>query len=206
MMTLKIILARIIRHFVLWADDLLWKKEIKDVLLRPEVKCDFSKCSFLSKPQLDIRKNSILEIGEGFVCRSGIDAMGNTCCSKIVVYDGASLIIGNNTGISNTVIQCRNRITIGHSVNIGDGVLIMDSNFHSINWIERQNPELDKQNAKSEEINIGNNVFIGARSIICKGVNIGDRSIVAAGSVVVRSIPANEIWGGNPAKFIKKLQ
>ena len=82
----------------------------------------------------------------------------------------------------------------------------MDSNFHSINWIERQNPELDKQNAKSEEINIGNNVFIGARSIICKGVNIGDRSIVAAGSVVVRSIPANEIWGGNPAKFIKKLQ
>ena len=48
-------------------------------------------------------------------------------------------------------------------------------------------------------------VFIGANCYIGKGVIIGDRSIVAAGSVVVKSIPADEIWGGNPAKFIKKI-
>lgn len=52
---------------------------------------------------------------------------------------------------------------------------------------------------------IGDNVLIGAHSIILKGVTIGNNAVVAAGSVVSRSIPANELWGGNPAKFIKKI-
>lgn len=47
--------------------------------------------------------------------------------------------------------------------------------------------------------------FIGARSIICKGVTIGDHAMIAAGSVVVGDVPANEVWGGNPAKFIKNI-
>jgi len=48
--------------------------------------------------------------------------------------------------------------------------------------------------------------FVGASSIILKGVTIGKHSIVAAGSVVSKSIPAGEIWGGNPAKFIRKTE
>lgn len=52
---------------------------------------------------------------------------------------------------------------------------------------------------------IEDNVFIGARCIILKGVTIGENSIVGAGSVVTKSIPANEIWAGNPAKFIRKI-
>lgn len=54
------------------------------------------------------------------------------------------------------------------------------------------------------EIKIGRHVFIGAQSIICQSVSIGDSAIVAAGSVVTKSIPAYEIWGGCPARFIKK--
>jgi len=46
-------------------------------------------------------------------------------------------------------------------------------------------------------------VFIGGSSIILKGVTIGKNSIVAAGSMVTKSIPDNEIWGGNPAKYLK---
>jgi acetyltransferase-like isoleucine patch superfamily enzyme len=49
-------------------------------------------------------------------------------------------------------------------------------------------------------------VFIGARCIILKGVTIGEKSIVAAGSVVTKNIPEGEVWGGNPAKFIKKIE
>ena len=53
---------------------------------------------------------------------------------------------------------------------------------------------------------IKDGAFIGAHTIVLKGVTIGERSIVGAGSVVTRSIPDYEIWAGNPAKFIKKVE
>lgn len=53
-------------------------------------------------------------------------------------------------------------------------------------------------------VKIGDGAFIGAASIICNTVTIGDNAIVGAGSVVTKDIPDNEIWAGNPAKFIKK--
>lgn len=55
-------------------------------------------------------------------------------------------------------------------------------------------------------IKIGYGSFIGANSIICNSVNIGKNVIVGAGSVVTKDIPDNEIWGGNPARFIKKRE
>ena len=48
-------------------------------------------------------------------------------------------------------------------------------------------------------------MFIGTSCIIGKGVTIGENSVIAAGSVVVKNVPSNEIWGGNPAKFIRKI-
>jgi acetyltransferase-like isoleucine patch superfamily enzyme len=64
----------------------------------------------------------------------------------------------------------------------------------------------DKINAQSAPVKIEDNVFIGAHSTILKGVTIGENSIVGACSVVVKSIPANEIWAGNPAKLIRKVK
>lgn len=52
---------------------------------------------------------------------------------------------------------------------------------------------------------IGDNVFIGINSIILSGSNIGNNVIIGAGSVVSGRIPDNEVWGGNPAKFICSL-
>lgn len=63
--------------------------------------------------------------------------------------------------------------------------------------------DLDKIDALSKPIVIEDDVFIGAHSIILKGVNIGQGAIIAAGSVVTKSIPAYETWGGNPAKKIR---
>ena len=82
---------------------------------------------------------------------------------------------------------------------------IYDSNFHSLDWRKRRNRLEDIADAKKSPICIGDYVFIGAHCIIGKGVTIGDKSIIAAGSVVTRDVPAGEIWGGNPAKFIKKI-
>lgn len=56
------------------------------------------------------------------------------------------------------------------------------------------------------KIKIGNNVFIGAYTIIAKSVTIGDNVIIGAGSVVTKDIPSNEIWAGVPARFIKKYK
>lgn len=56
------------------------------------------------------------------------------------------------------------------------------------------------------KVKIGNNVFVGAHSIICQPVTIGDDVLIAAGSVVVKDIPSGEVWGGVPARFIKKVE
>jgi acetyltransferase-like isoleucine patch superfamily enzyme len=56
------------------------------------------------------------------------------------------------------------------------------------------------------KVQIGDYAFIGANTIICNSVSIGDHAIVAAGSVVTKDIPANQVWGGNPAKFIKNRE
>lgn len=84
--------------------------------------------------------------------------------------------------------------------------MIFDTDFHSVNASRRTNRKEDIENAKKSPIHIGDLVFIGTGCIIGKGVCIGDKSIVAAGSVVTKDIPAGEIWGGNPARFIKKAE
>lgn len=120
------------------------------------------------------------------------------------VCGSGQLKIGNNTGLNSASIFCDDHITIGDYVHVGGGTKIFDTNFHNMNFMERRNPKLNGI-CKTSPVYIGNDVFIGAHCIICKGVNIGDRSIIAAGSVVVKDIPCDEIWGGNPAQFIKKI-
>ena len=104
--------------------------------------------------------------------------------------------------MSGVSITCRNNIHIGDDVLIGGGTVIMDSDMHSLDWHLRCTPGHDVINAKCSPVIIGNNVFIGANCIIGKGVEIGDKSIIAAGSVVIKSIPPFSIAGGNPCKVI----
>lgn len=147
-------------------------------------------------------------IGEHFVCTSGTmaNAMGRNMRSFIKVAPGAKLSIGNETGMSSATIWCSKSITIGNHVKIGALTIITDTDAHSLDYKLRRDPATDAANAKSRALVIEDDAFIGAGSIICKGVTIGARSIIGAGSVVTHSIPADEIWAGNPAQFIKKIQ
>ena len=124
---------------------------------------------------------------------------------KIVVKPNAEFTIGNYSGMNGCLIYCCNSISIGEHVDIGGGTRIYDTNFHSLNYLERRNTKTDGRNASSKPIIIEDDVFIGTNCIIGKGITIGARSVIAAGSVVVKNVPADEIWGGNPAKFIKKI-
>lgn len=81
---------------------------------------------------------------------------------------------------------------------------IWDNDFHPLNYLQRRIDDPNK--VVSKEIIIGDDVFIGANCIVLKGVSIGDRSIIAAGSIVSKNIPSDEIWGGNPIRFLKKIE
>jgi acetyltransferase-like isoleucine patch superfamily enzyme len=129
--------------------------------------------------------------------------LGRSNKSKFYVYNNANISIGNNVGMSNVVIICYKEISIGNNVLLGGGVTIVDTDFHSLD-AKFRGTDQDFSNTNIVSVLIKDNVFIGMNSIILKGVIIGANSIIAAGSVVVKSVPANEVWGGNPAKFIKK--
>ena len=153
---------------------------------------------------IKVRIRGEIKIGEKVTIQShGIDTI---CRSQIFVHEGAVLEIGNHSGMTATAINCKSGIKIGDYVKIGAGCLLMDFDFHSSNWQHRMNPSLDSKNAGVAPIIIDDHVFIGARSIICKGVHIGEKSIIATGSVVVKDIPANCVAGGNPCKVIKQLE
>lgn len=115
------------------------------------------------------------------------------CCLQ--VKEGAKLIIGDYSGLNGAYVYCSTSVTIGKWVKIGGGTLIFDSDFHPLGTMERRH---GFEGMKRQPVMIEDDVFIGAHCIICKGVTIGSRSIVAAGSVVVKDIPSNEMWGGQP--------
>lgn len=124
--------------------------------------------------------------------------------SAFVTYPGSQLKIGAYSGISNSTISCRQSITIYEHVLIGANCIIADNDFHPIDWKERRENQLG--NIKIKSVVIRNNVFIGANCIILKGVTIGEHSVIGAGSVVTHDVPPDEIWAGNPARFVKKLE
>lgn len=154
---------------------------------------------FNSGAKFKIGKNCIFYSGSN-LAETGI----NGKC-RFEILDKAFLNIGNNVGMTNVTITCHNRIIISDNTLIGVGVHIYDTDFHSLNPIHRLNPVLDFANRKSRPIKIGNNVFIGAFSIILKGISIGDNSIIGAGSVVVNDIPANVVAAGNPCIVKKQI-
>jgi acetyltransferase-like isoleucine patch superfamily enzyme len=123
----------------------------------------------------------------------------------ITVRKNACLKIGKNVGISSSTIYCQKHVKIGDDVKIGSDVVIYDTDFHSLNPLYRKKCDTDMTYTKTAAVEIEDNVFIGARSTILKGIVIGKNSIIGAGSVVGKNIPANEIWAGNPIKQLGKI-
>jgi len=116
--------------------------------------------------------------------------------------EGGSISIGKSTYINRLVTMVsRVEINIGSEVLIADNVSIYDHDHKTLN----SKRPYGKQGYHSERIVIEDNVWVGSHSVILKGVIIGKNAIIAAGSVVNCSIPPAELWGGVPAKFIKKL-
>jgi len=113
----------------------------------------------------------------------------------------STICIGSRTMMSNNVsIIAVKSIIIGERCLIGDQTAIYDCDFHEIDPKQRTAGV-----GSIEPVTIGNNVWIGSRVLILRGVTIGDNSVIAAGSIVTRSIPPNSLAAGVPAKVIRSL-
>jgi len=132
-----------------------------------------------------------------------INYVGLSKRCSVYVAPGAKLYIVMNSGFSGVSIYCAKDIHIGVNVIVGGNCWIWDTDFHPLNYAQRSSRNYAMTAA--EKIYIGDNVFIGANSMILKGVNIGDRSIIGAGSVVTKHVPSDQIWAGNPARFIRDV-
>ncbi|WP_223296256.1 acyltransferase [Shewanella halifaxensis] len=134
----------------------------------------------------------------------GIMRIGNQCSFRsfrlrqsITVQTGAILEIGEGSFFNDGVNICATQsIKIGHHTKVGDMTYIFDTDFHQLS------PEREMKNAP---IIIGNNVWVGANSMILAGSSIGNNSVIAAGSIVVGEIPPNCLAAGTPAKVIRSL-
>ncbi len=158
-------------------------------------------------PIIDVWDRGKFYIGDNVYINNGrrFNQIGRQQPCYFIVYNDAVLKLGNNVGMSATAIVCFKSITIGNNVKIGGNVVIYDTDFHSLDKIDRRDPKLDQEKKQCKDVVIEDDVFIGAHSIVLKGVTIGEGSIIGAGSVVSKSIPKNEIWAGNPARFIKSV-
>lgn len=154
--------------------------------------------------KLSSAKQPILAMGEGEI-RISAD-------SKIGVYRSPGyytgytylearekedkIIVGSGTSLNNncTILAKRGSIEIGNHCLLGFGVVILNNDFHNLS-----------KAAGKTNVKISDKVFIGSNTLILKGVEIGENSIIGANSVVTKSIPANVVAAGNPCEIVREI-
>ncbi len=113
---------------------------------------------------------------------------------------GTNIVLGSKVFFNfNCVVLDVMPVTIGNNVLFGPAVQIYTAT-HPISAVERR-----KWLEFAKPITIGSDVWVGGGAIICPGVTIGDRSVIGAGSVVTRDIPADVFAAGNPARVVRAL-
>lgn len=156
-------------------------------------------CRFIGKTYFRRFPGSKISIGEGCTFRSipvsnpsGI----NRPCILTTLSKGAAIEIGNSCGFSGTTIVSESRIIIGSRVRCSPNTWIIDTDGHGD----------DPRVTPSAPICIESGVWLGANVSVLKGVTIGENTLVAAGSIVTRSLPAGVVAGGVPAKILREIK
>ena len=124
--------------------------------------------------------------------------------------------VGDFTMLNGVLIMSEELIEIGSYCMMSWNVGIADSDFHPLDPAQRLQDALalapyyekrpERPTLKTAPVRIRNNVWVGMGAVILKGVEIGENSVVAAGAIVTKSVPANVVVAGNPAVVVKQLE
>lgn len=177
-------------------DRMRWRlRREPNLHIAPSAKVRFS--------QLRFPHGARLTVGEGSIVEGSI----------ALQRENAEVLVGRNTSFGASLIDCAARVEIGDDVLISWACVIADHDSHSLGWRARSvdigNLREDREKVwagvATKPVKIGNKCWIGMHSILLKGVEIGEGAVVAAGSVVTKSVPAWTIVGGNPARIIREI-
>lgn len=140
-----------------------------------------------------------------FLCTDGgsieLDVGVHLGPNTVTIVRGGHLRVGSNSSAAfGTVICALESVSIGDDVLIAEYVTIRDQDHvHDTDELIR------KAGFRTSPIVIGNNVWIGAKTTVTRGVTIGDGSIVAANCVVTTDVPARTVFGGVPGRVLKMI-
>jgi acetyltransferase-like isoleucine patch superfamily enzyme len=139
-----------------------------------------------------------LEIGPDATLTIGRWAwLGHGC--KIRVHEG-EVIIGAKTVIGQEcTVSAFKHVSIGRECIIADRVMLIDFD-HGVTEVERP---IRSQGIYKREVNVGHNVWIGYGACILRGVTVGDNAVIGTSAVLTRTVPANAVVGGVPARVIR---
>ena len=163
---------------------------------------------------LDLDQTSKITIGDNFTMSSGdfINPLCKNIKGEIHAGKNARLKIGDNVGLSSPCIWVSKRVEIMNNVMIGGNTIIIDTDAHSLDWKLRSSTRKTEDGtpinvaaADSKPIVIEDDVMVGANCVILKGVRIGARSVIGAGSIVTKNIPSDCIAAGNPCRVVRSL-
>jgi acetyltransferase-like isoleucine patch superfamily enzyme len=155
-------------------------------------------------PNVTVMTGSSVTLGQRvtLISWSRYTALG--VCHPVVLRtmtSSASIVIGDDVGISGATICSAMSVTIGSRSMLGADVIVCDTDFHPVLPEGRRHAKTPTPR-NDDAVKIGTDVFVGARSIVLKGATIGDGSVIGAGSVVTGDVPARSVAAGVPARVI----
>jgi acetyltransferase-like isoleucine patch superfamily enzyme len=166
-----------------------------------------SSVRLLGAPIVTSEPNSVVSIGDRSVLCSDSRRTALGVAQPVILrtlLSGARITIGADVGISGSTICAVRDVRIGDRCLLGSGVIIADTDFHEIAAAGRRYAGVPDPRPE-HRIYIGDDVFLGARSMILKGVAIGAGAIVGGGSVVTKDVPEGAIVAGNPARIVGSI-
>lgn len=195
--------------------DTYWKieNELRRRLVHPWVRLLFavngipwrSRWRIYGIPIIQKHRRSWMSFGPGLRLRSSVRSNPLGPYHPVILstrHAESRLEVGADFAMTGGTLCAAERMVIGNNVGVGANTIIIDTDFHPLDHVQRY---LRPAEGPTAAVVIEDEVFIGMNCLILKGVRIGQGSVIAAGSVVSKDVPSGVIVAGNPARVLREL-